>query len=319
MPDSLDVTPGWLRGGKHNNPPGLISGVTRKRSSIEKSLTGISRLLKNSVFSEELARREGLLQRCDPRLKTVSLLGCLIAASFIREIPVLAALYAFTIVLAAASNISIRFFVKRVWLFIPLFAGVIALPSIFNVVKPGEPLLTIWDFGREIHLGPWSLGESLAVTRQGVLGAVTLVMRVAVSVSLAVLLTLTTRWSDLLKALRALMVPKVFVLILSMTYRYIFLLLGTSADMFTARQSRLVGQAGPREDRRFIAAGMGTLIGKSKTLSDEVYDAMISRGFTGEPKTLSSFAIKRPDLMTGLVLWLAAALAIGGDYLIGRY
>jgi energy-coupling factor transporter ATP-binding protein EcfA2 len=45
-----------------------------------------------------------------------------------------------------------------------------------------------------------------------------------------------------LKALRVLRVPVVFVVILAMTYRYVFVLLWTVHDMFEARQSRLVGR-----------------------------------------------------------------------------
>ena len=66
------------------------------------------------------------------------------------------------------------------------------------------------------------------------------VTRVGVSVSLAVLLVMTTPWADLLKSLRALRVPQVFVLVLSMTYRYIFLFLHTTNGMLLARKSRVV-------------------------------------------------------------------------------
>ena len=61
---------------------------------------------------------------------------------------------------------------------------------------------------------------------------------------------LTTPWADLLKSLQALRVPQVFVLVLSMTYRYIFLFLHTVNGMFEARKSRVVA----RTERRRAAA-----------------------------------------------------------------
>jgi cobalt/nickel transport system permease protein len=64
---------------------------------------------------------------------------------------------------------------------------------------------------------------------------VVFVARVGVSVSLAVLLVIVTPWSDLLKSLQALRVPQVFILLLSMTYRYIFLFLHSANGMFEAR------------------------------------------------------------------------------------
>ena len=55
-------------------------------------------------------------------------------------------------------------------------------------------------------------------------------------------MVLCTPWSYLLKALRVLRLPVVLVVVLGMTYRYIFLLLRNAHDMFTSRKSRMVGR-----------------------------------------------------------------------------
>ncbi len=316
MAEIKAATPEWMLAARQTGSC-IPTGERLKPGAIERTVRGLSRALRETVFAEKVASRDGLLQGVDPRAKLVGLLGLLIVAALVRHWYVLLGLYALTLAAARLSRISPWFFVKRVWLFIPIFAGIIVLPSLFNVVRPGDPLWTIWDFGREVTFGPWSLGESLAVTRQGLDGAVLLVMRVAVSVSLAMLLTLTTRWADLLKALRVFLVPRIFILILSMTYRYIFLLLGLASDMFVARTSRMVGPATPGEDRRFAAGSMGTLLGKSHTLSDEIYAAMISRGYNGEPMSMHRFQMRAHDWS-----WLAAAfviglVAMGGDRFLG--
>ena len=308
--------PRWMIAAAGAKAP-ATSGRRRRRSAVERTIQGMAHALRTSVFSEQIAARQGLLQRTDPRAKSAGLLALLMAAAIIRTPLLLLTLYALTLAAAASSRVSLRFFIKRVWLFIPVFAGVIVLPSIFNVVKAGDPLFTIWSFGHEVRLGPWSLGTSLAITRQGLAGAAILILRVAVSVSLAVLLTLTTRWSDLLKALRIFYVPRVFVLILSMAYRYIFLLLSLASDMFTARRSRMVGPGSPRDDRHFAASSMGTLLGKSSTLSDEIYAAMVSRGFNGEPMTMRPFRMRTQDLLLLVAALLLAVAAVGGDRLLG--
>ena len=88
-------------------------------------------------------------------------------------------------------------------------------------------------------------------------------MRVATSISLVVLLTLTTPWNRLLASLRSLRVPKMFVLVLGMAYRYLFHLLGSVTDMYTARKclpsapTAIWGTGG-----RFVAASAGALFGK---------------------------------------------------------
>lgn len=296
--------------------PGSMAEM-RRVSVIQRTLQGLSGVLKESVFTERVAARPGLLQKTDPRAKVLAIVALLIVAALVRNWPILLAMYLLTLVLAGVSMISISFFIKRVWLFIPIFAGIIVIPSLFNVFRPGDPLWVIWDFGHEVNVGPWSLGTSVAITKQGLEGAVLLVLRVAVSVSLAVLLTLTTRWSDLLKALRVFFVPRIFILILSMTYRYIFLLLDIAGDMFTARTSRMVGPSSSRDDRHFMASSMGTLLGKSHTMSDEIYSAMVSRGYNGEPMSMHSFKMRLADwAMMGSAL-LAAALVIVGDIRVG--
>lgn len=316
MADELS-TPAWMTEKGTGGCQCLSIGRSRRESAIQKSIVGMSHAIRGTVFSERVASRPGLLQETDPRVKLAGLLGLLLTASFLQNWYILLALYGLTLAMAAVSGISLWFFVKRVWLFVPIFTGIVVLPSVLNIFRPGDALWILWDFGHEVTIGPWSLGTSIAITYQGLKGAVVLVLRVATSVSLAVLLTLTTHWADLLKSLRVFLVPRIFVLVLSMAYRYIFLILGMATDMFTARTSRMVGSSSPKEDRRFIASSMATLMGKSHALSEEVYTAMISRGYTGEPLTLHNFKTGSGDW-----LWLAAVIvlavaALGCDRLLG--
>ena len=311
------VLPDWLTEAGRKGRRDWAGGTSRKQSAITRTLLGLSKLVRDSVFSENIAVRPGLLQGLDPRVKLVGILSLLLLVSLLRNWYLLVPLYGLTLLMAAASRISLKFYIGRVWLFVPVFAAIIVFPSLFNIVRPGQPLWVIWDFGHEVSLGPWSLGTTLAVTYQGAKGAILLILRVVTSVSLGVLLALTTRWADLLKALRVFHVPRVFVLILSMTYRYIFLLLAMADDLFTARTSRMVGPSNAREDRRFIAASMGTMLGKSHAFSEEVYGAMISRGFNGEPMTSDSFRTRSADWLWLATVALTVAVIMGGDRLIG--
>jgi cobalt/nickel transport system permease protein len=147
------------------------------------------------------------------------------------------------------------------------------------------------------------------------LGAVVFVARVGVSVSLAVLLVLSTPWADLLKSLQAVGVPQVFVLLLSMTYRYIFLFLHTANGLFEARKSRTVGRSTGNEHRRWISGSLGSLMSRSFKMSNDVYAAMAARGFTGTIRSYSAYRMTPGDwgaLLVAIALAVAAVLA-------GRY
>ncbi|MEO9256228.1 MAG: CbiQ family ECF transporter T component, partial [Tepidiformaceae bacterium] len=167
-----------------------------KPSFVEKTLAGISGSIENAVFSEENARRDGFLQRRDPRVKVIAFIALVLAAGLSRDWRVLAALYVLTLVGVVAGKLDFLSFLKRVWFGIPLFSGIVVLPSIFFI--SGHPLF-------HIPLGFYTL----TATRAGLGAAGIFVLRVGVSVSLAVLLVLTTRWADILKSLRFFRVPTI--------------------------------------------------------------------------------------------------------------
>jgi len=270
---------------------------------LEHTISGIAGSIERAVFTEECAHRRGWLQGIDPRAKLGMFLALILAASLSNNLLILIALYLVTLGAAYASQMPLDFFVKRVWLGIPFFAGIVIIPSIF--LLPGPRLF-------DLAIGPIHLGASIP----GLIGAVIFVARVGVSVSLAVLLVLSTPWADLLKSLQAIGVPQVFVLLLSMTYRYIFLFLHTVNGMFEARKSRTVGRTQGSEHRRWISGSMGSLMNRSFKMSNDVYAAMAARGFTGQIRTYSAYRMTPADWLALLVsVCIAVAAILAGRYL----
>ncbi|MGZ4737306.1 MAG: cobalt ECF transporter T component CbiQ, partial [Acidimicrobiia bacterium] len=289
-------------------PCGCI-GRRRKGDFVEKTIVGSAGLLRRTMFSEDVGAQDGLLQRLDPRVKVVSLLGLLVATALVRNVVVLVGVYALTLVLAMMSRLSLRFFVARVWLFVPIFTGIVVIPATLSFITPGRVVLP---------LGSW-FGSPVGVTQQGLTSATLIVTRVATSISLAVLLTLTTPWPRLLGALRTLRVPWVFILVTGMAYRYLFYLLGSVTDMYTARKARTVArETDVKRGRTFVGASAGALFGKTFTLSEEVHMAMVSRGYTsGQPRR------ERTPIAPGAWWFLVATAVvavtmIGVDRAIGR-
>jgi cobalt ECF transporter T component CbiQ len=265
-----------------------------RRLRLESTLADIAHSLEQSVFAERVSREAGLLQGLDPRAKILTTLALLLAVGLSRSLPVIAGVYLLTLILAALSRIPMGFFIKRVWIFLPFFTGIVAFPALF--LTPGPRLI--------------ALPLGLAVTRTGVLTTLFLLTRVSTSVSLGILLVLTTRWNTLLKALSVLFVPEGFILILGMTYRYLYLLLFTLEGMLLSRKSRVLGPVSGADERRLIAASAGTLLGKSFSLSNDVYLAMQSRGFQGHPRAMDTFQMTTNDWLYLGVALAAAALAV---------
>ncbi len=269
-----------------------------KPGFVEKTLAGITSGIEQAVFSEENARRDGWLQRRDPRAKILGFIVLVTAVAVSRDWQVLGALYVLTLLLAAVSKIDMLPYVKRVWLGMGLFSAIVVFPSIFLV---GHHDLF------SVPLGVLTLH----VHTDGLAAAGIFVLRVAASVSLAILLILTTRWADILKSLRVLHVPTVFILVLSMTYRYVFLLLHTATGMFLARKSRMVASTSGKEQRWWIVAAIGVLMNRSFRMSEDVYMAMVARGFNNEVRGMTDYRMLALDW---LMLAGAAAVSVLAVY-----
>lgn len=311
--------PAWLLEKKEPDRSVSRGKTSGRRSSgfLDRTLHELAGVIREDVLAEKLAGRRGLLQGITPVVKVVTTIILIGVACALHHPVTLLALNLWVLFLARFSAIPLKPFLKRVWLVVPLFTVVLTFPSVFNIVRPGDPLLTLWQFTTPHRLGPWTLPDTLAITRQGVWGAMVLVLRVGSCVSLAALLTLTTRWQAILKALRLLHLPVVFTTVLEMTYRYIYVLLQAAEELFLARKSRTIGRFTTREGHRFVSGAMGALWTKAFNLSEEVHAAMLSRGYTGEPRTLDSLQTTNLDRLWGLFMILVGLLFIGGDRILG--
>jgi cobalt/nickel transport system permease protein len=253
----------------------------RRASFVERTIRGLAAAMERALYAEELAKVDGLLQRLDPRVKVVGLLALVVAAALARNILVILGLFGVAITLALLSRVPIRTLATRVWVGALLFTGTLALPAIF--ITPGQVI-------SQVPLLGWP------ITSQGLGAAAYLITRVETAATLSLLLILCTPWAQVLKALRVLRLPVVFVVILGMTYRY-------------TRQSRMVGRLSGADQRRLAGASVGVLLSKSIQLSSDVYLAMLSRGFRGEIYTLDDFQMQMRDWMALASLLALAALA----------
>jgi cobalt/nickel transport system permease protein len=307
------MIPDWLAQDS-SSVPHPASPYASRAGFVERTIDNAAKYLRDAIISETIAKRYGLLQSLDPRVKVITILTIIVSVSIMRSPLTIWGIYCFTLLLAVASSVSLIFFIKRVWLFIPLFSAFVVIPALFNVVTPGEPIWTVFHLARSHEIGPYYIPETITITRQGMLTAVTFIGRVSASVSLAVLLTLTTLWSDLLQALRVLRVPRIFVLILGMTYRYIILLVHTVYDIHVARKSRTLHYGSTGTEQRWVASRMGYLFKKTYTMSYDVHNAMLSRGFSGDVRSITVFMTRSCDYAWCLFVIIVCALSLFIDH-----
>jgi cobalt/nickel transport system permease protein len=175
--------------------------------------------------------------------------------------------------------------------------------------RPGDPIATV-------ALGP----ISLTISGQGLREFTTIALKSWVSVQVALLLTFTTPFHDLVDGLRELRLPRVMVAIVSFMYRYLAVLSGEASRMMRARASRSAEVPGRRSGGtiRWRAAGTGAMVGslflRSYERSERIYAAMQARGFDGELRYLPGPPLPLAQIVAaGLIAIAIVAFALAAQ------
>ncbi len=161
--------------------------------------------------------------------------------------------------------------------------------------------------GRTLVILPFVLMAGLAAPWKGGFGFAlftTLMLRSFLCLMLLVLLTNTTRFAELLRGLRKMGCPRILVVNLSFLYRYLFVLLEEAMRMKQARDCRRLGRASPLEEMKLLGSMLGTLMLRSFERAERMYQAMLSRGSSGE------FPIFAPRKFTWRDLAFLAGLTV---------
>jgi cobalt/nickel transport system permease protein len=249
------------------------------------------------------------LHRLDARVKLVLAVSYIVCAALLPVGAWLALLCLTALVWLAiiVSGVGLRAILKRTLLGLPFL--LIAVTVIFSV--PGEPVLRIpLGFAR------------LTVTDAGLLRFATIVWKSWLSLQVALLLSATTHFLNMLHALRALRLPSILVAILSLMYRYLFVLADEAQRLQRARVCRSAafdGTGGGTLLWRARVTGrmVGTLLLRAFERSERIYLAMLARGYTGELRTLEQPALPRRDGLVGLMVAVLLVLIVLQAY-VGR-
>jgi cobalt/nickel transport system permease protein len=260
------------------------------RSLPRRTADAVGRAVAEVLENDELAAAAGLMQALDPRVKLASIVAFAVTVSLVHSLPVLVALVLATMGLATTSGVEVASFARKVWSSAGLFAVLLSAPAATAWITPGPVL---------VPLGP------LSITAPGLLIAARLVTRVAAGAGFGLLVVWTTRWTDLLHALSALGLPDLVVATLAMTQKQIMSLLRTVENMHLARESRMLSTGSARENRGWVVERMAFVARRSMKTADDVYDAMLSRGFTGAMPSLIELRATARD-----GVWLAASIAV---------
>ena len=210
---------------------------------------------------DELASRDTALVRVDPRAKVLTtLVFVVVVASYPRHaVSALLPLTAFPWLLAVLGEVPASLIARKLLVAAPL-ALMVALPQPWL-----EPARVAWPGGVQAAAGWAACGSIL--------------LRVVLTVSSALVLVAGTGMVPLCVALSRLGVPRLFTTQLLLLWRYAFVLGDEARRMVTAHALRAAGR-GP--SWRAFGPLVGHLLLRALERAGRLHDAMRARGFDGE-------------------------------------
>lgn len=224
------------------------------------------------------------IHKLDPRIKIISFMTFIIFILFTPPENLWQFFFyliiIFTIVLL--SKIPPLFIAKRMILILPFIFLIAVFIPFFTQGK------VAWSYNLFfIHL---------KITYHGIWILWNIVAKSILSFLCLIIISSTTKFSDLLKGLEKLKFPRIMIMLISFMYRYIYTLIDELMSMKRARDSR-----SPGKDSFLKIKDYGHLLGvlfiKSYERSERVYLSMLSRGFEQNINILNPLYITAYDLI----------------------
>lgn len=257
------------------------------------------RLLMHAGALDDLAGRPTALGRLDPRCKLVVALAFVVAAASYGRSAVLQPLplVLYLVVAFSLGEVPLWAVLKRVAVLSPfaLFVGA------GDWLLHPEPALSV---------GPWPVSE-------GAVSFASLTVRFALCTTAVFLLASTTRFADIVSALRRLGMPRVLATQLLLAHRYFFVLAEEAGRLLRAHSLRSPSR-GPRLGE--AATLLTQLLLRSLTRAERVHAAMSCRGFAGDLSVAPRRTLGAADVLF-VIGWLAffgVARALDVPAVLGR-
>jgi cobalt/nickel transport system permease protein len=293
-------------------PKTVEKGRGRSVSLVDQGIAGFAKVIRTTFVQWELASRSGFLQKLDPRIKTLFWIALLVVISVKNTVSGLLFIAGAIALIAVISKAKLSVIYGKA---IPLaffFGFLVSAPAMLNIITPGTIIVRMADFSQPYSFWIYSVPQHIGITEEGVIVCSKLTLRVFASLSVTFLVLATTSFAEIIRSLKLFRMPDTLLLVLTLTYKYVYLFSQTIVDMFLAKKTRLVLGVSSAEFRRWSAGRMATIFRKTERKVDDIYQAMLCRGFSGKIRLSGSRKFRTTDIAgaVALAFFVLAALAL---------
>jgi cobalt/nickel transport system permease protein len=277
---------------------------------VDRALDRISSVITATYLQWEFASKKGFLQSLDSRVKLVCMIFLLAVATVRSSLTPALILVGFLFLLALLSRLDLLVFYRRVGFLAFFFGFLISLPAAFNVVTEGRIVLPLVTSQHSAAFQSFFVPPVIGITAEGLHIVLRLSLRVMNCLSISFLLLYTTPLPQIIRSLKLLRVPDTLLVALVLTYKYIFIFSTALEDMYLAMKSRVVGPMRGRETGDWTAGRIASIFRRTQGRCEDVFQAMVSRGLTGE------IVLTAPGRLSPRDLWVGLCLAVSGGILL---
>ena len=231
----------------------------------ESTMKELSKFIEHTLTNQEFVVRRGLLQSIDPRIKLITTISAIYIAIQSADVKIFTLLFLFTIILSSLSKINLTFYLKRIFIFTPLFSALVVVPYPFI-------------FGTHIINTISIYTVTIKIYYEGVMKALIFTSRVTIIIAFSTLFILTTRWPTLLMGLKKLHLPSFFIALLDTTYRQITQFVNLLYRILITRESRMVSSIGTLDSIKYWSGAVGLLFIKAYEYAEKTTLAVNARG-----------------------------------------
>jgi cobalt ECF transporter T component CbiQ len=291
-------------------PEAAASGRMRP-SYLNKGMEYAASVLRTGFIQWETSSKKGFFQGIDSRVKVLFLVSFVIIVSFKKTIQAETVIALFLLALTLASRLPLFKHYGKILLLTFIFGFLMVFPAAFNIFTPGEMVWPMIHFEKGLTWGPIAVPLEIGLTDTGLRRVALLSLRVLNSLSISFLVLATTPFNEFIKALKVFKVPDVFLMTITLSYKYIFIFVQTVYDIHLAKKSRLTKPESDRAARQWISGRLAFIFHKSQQQCEEVFKAMSARGLSDTVRLP-----RMPRLSTRDWVVAAGLLLVGGLLLI---
>ncbi len=249
---------------------------------LDKTILSSARAIKSIYLQAENAARNNLVHNIHPHIKLFALIYLAVIISFAGKLNAQLLAASLILVFFMIAGLKIYQVYRKIFLLAFLFGFLLIFPAALNVITPGEIIFNLITFDRPRQFWIYHIPRHIGLTMEGFQVVSLIFLRVLNSISVAFLVINTTSFPSFIKSFKIIGVPDTFLMIITLAYKFIYILSRTIEDTYFALKSRLLGNIRSSNLRKLVGGRIFFIFKRSMIIYENTYYAMVSRGYRGK-------------------------------------